>query len=135
MRTRWLFWVVIGIYAVSFVLPAYVPPVYGRQAVRQTPGVQVFLLGPLAGVGWLANPAFWGGAYFCARRRWSEAVWAGVVASLLALSFIVFGGSTDLGLGYYVWLASMVLLTGVGLIGLLGPTGRGVDSRIPEQKR
>jgi len=127
---RWLVVVVIGIYAVSFVLPT----------MGERPGVWAFDNGllmlwrdPAAGVGWLANPAFWCGAYFCATQRWSKAVWAGAGASLLALS----GGFAlpGLGLGYYVWLASMVLLNGVGLIGLLGPPGRGVDGRIPEQKR
>lgn len=71
---------------------------------------------------WLANPAFWLGLYFFRRSCWRIAASCGLVATLLALSVPVIlrwevqlrppppGLSSTLLPGYYVWLASPVLL-------------------------
>ncbi len=134
-RVPLLLKVVIGIYAVSFVLPTLPHDLGVEVFAKAWVGLALlFSQSPLGAIlvfaPWLANPAFWCGAYFCARQRWTKAVWTGTAASLLALSSIPFFVSQsqhgNIGLGYFVWLASMFLLTGVGLIGLLRAHGRGV---------
>jgi len=122
---RPLFWLIIGLYAVSFILPAW-----GGDSGALVFLYVVFLapLGILSGesaamlalLGWLANPVFWYGVYLLRKRRWRRVFYTGTVAALLALSVLPMSFPGGFGLAYYVWLASMVLLSGAGLIGLRG---------------
>jgi hypothetical protein len=93
-KVRSLLWVVLGLYFVALVVPAF-----GEGAV----GAQAFYLGLVGGLlmilggqhipadpgfglilwlTWLANPVLWVGCWLLARRSWQGAAWAGVLAVL-----------------------------------------------------
>lgn len=109
-------------YLISFALPAI--KTTGNFGTLW--GIQAFAGSALALLDlypyWLANPTFWLGLYFFRRSRWRIAASCGVLASLFALSVPVImqweeqlhspppGLTSTLLPGYYVWLASHVLL-------------------------
>ncbi len=104
-------------YLISFALPAI--KTTGNFGTLW--GIQAFALLDLYPY-WLANPALWLGLYSFRRARWRIAASCGFVATLLALSVPVImrwedqlrppppGLTSTLLPGYYVWLASPVLL-------------------------
>jgi hypothetical protein len=128
---RWLAWqlpALIGaIYALSFLFPAY--KVSGRPSalsIEPPPtlsGYYCFINALNAGQPyWLANPLLWLGCLALLIRR---SLWAGVIGLIavpLALS-VFFAGDVPVYLvdtflaGYWMWVASMVLLAGGGLYG------------------
>lgn len=148
-----LCWAIAAVYAISFVLPAAPAPILDLL------GIYAFLQGATGGycatgsfsiiffIMWLANPTFVVGAVFLARERWMEAALLGMIAASLASSWII---PDDLRakippdwlvprrpiaplIGYYVWLASMLLLS---LAGSVGQTCAIVHSRCtPKEKR
>jgi serine/threonine protein kinase len=128
---RWPAWrlpALIGaIYALSFLFPAY--KVSGRPSalsIEPPPilsGYSCFINALKAGQPyWLANPLLWLGCLALLIRR---SLWAGVIGLIavpLALS-VCFVGDVPVYLvdtflaGYWMWVASMVLLAGGGLYG------------------
>jgi hypothetical protein len=98
-KLRSLLWLVLALYLVSFLLPAF------RDALGPgAMGVHAFLWAPLGGlisiVGgqhiparpglglililtWVANPLLWAGAWLLARESWQHAGWAGMLALLV----------------------------------------------------
>lgn len=116
-RPRHSFQALILCYLISFVLPAI--KTTGNFGTLW--GIQAFALLDLYPY-WLANPALWLGLYSFRRARWRIAASCGFVATLLALSVPVImrwedqlrppppGLTSTLLPGYYVWLASPVLL-------------------------
>jgi hypothetical protein len=125
----------VGLYVLSFVLPAAEAfgTIYGWQAFLATAqllfedrfsNIGQYILGA---IGWSPNPFFWLGIVLLALRRWHAATAAGVITLLGALIWIVnFQQFTfefkNLHEGYYVWLASMGLLTGLGCWRTLYPS-------------
>jgi len=116
------FRVILLCYLISFSLPALKTSgnfgtLWGIQAFAGS-ALALFDLYPY----WLANPALWLGLYFFHHGRWRIAASCGLVATLLALSVPVIQRwevqlrppppdlSSTLLPGYYVWLASSVLL-------------------------
>src|SRR5262249_38658277 len=85
------------------------------------PGYKAFLisLGYTAALCpyWFANPFFWAGFVLLALRRWGAAARAAGVASLLAASPLLLFDLDHLHIGYFAWLASMILATLWGLVG------------------
>ena len=113
---RVLFLVALAAYVVSFYLPAFLVVADGSASseygyfafVVSFSALDQEMLGGRAAFGlWLANPAFWGGAFLYARGQpgWALPFGAGAVllASRLLLDPLVLPG-------YYVWVAAMALL-------------------------
>jgi hypothetical protein len=144
-RWRWLcVAVVAGVYAVSFFLPA--------ETILSAPGAVYFwsiptgfcqrlAAGTLTGdslwglVGWLPNPLLVAGLILTALRRGRSALGAGLLATacaciwLLDCSFTISSnGLMILNVGYYVWLASMLLLSISGAVMMYAASG---DRRPP----
>ena len=66
---------------------------------------------PWIGLPWLANVALWIGLYYLNLERWREARWCGVGAIGLALTFLaMWWKELTPGIGYHVWLFSMIVL-------------------------
>jgi HEAT repeats len=116
---------VMLVYLVSFVLP--VIDNSAAQFGHMSPGprglvlgVNAFLWGWLWPPGWLANVGVWAGLILLRRGRAHAAGVAGTGAALLGLSYLFL--LSDRGtawerryeVGYFVWLASMGGLAGVG---------------------
>jgi hypothetical protein len=97
-------------------------------------GYQSFRAGPSDGwvllVAWCANPVLWVGCLLLLARRWRGAALAGVVAlglgAAMAVSATVTVGNpradirwsvADYRVGYWLWLASMALLTAISVVG------------------
>jgi hypothetical protein len=112
---------IVACYGASLGAPVFAdtPPVRGYQAFSAALSHRETVLL------WLANPLLWFGIYALARAGWLVATLCGLGALLLT------GGSSywlsqsppgvtfnfltaDLGIGLYLWLASMVLLTLAG---------------------
>jgi len=100
----------LAIYAVSFLLPAYEDRYDNRLVVH--PGWSAFLQAMLwLEVAWLANPAFWTAVILVVRGRPRLAFASAASGALLAARFLVDQKGIDsLRVGYYVWLASMIVL-------------------------
>jgi hypothetical protein len=61
---------------------------------------------------WLANPFLGVGLWALARGKLKVALWCGVAATLFAASWLRFPGVLgDVGIGYWIWLASMASVT------------------------
>lgn len=128
---HWLgFGLVVGLYALSFFLPAYcgLLNLVGYEAFAMvfmglfenpieitTPDCLLSILG------FLPNPLLWIGILLLARKRWRSATAAGALALGLGLVWIVDPDQKmvdlqGLHVGYYCWLASMAALLGTGLM-------------------
>lgn len=121
--------VIVGVYAVSFLLPAVTAStryenengtarvarhsVSGVQAFQTTLGVTRTLPVTLHSLYWLPNPLLWLGCGFLLLRRRKMAAAAGGIALLLGLLplFSLREENYIWMAGYWIWLASMVLLT------------------------
>jgi hypothetical protein len=138
---RWVPWqllaLVVGVYALSFFLPAARVPVrieptlIGAQVVEgkalppvRLGGADAFRMAidsDTMVVAWLANPVLWAGAALLALRRWLLAGLAGIAALALAsVAYLLPLGDPDRAdylIGYWLWLTSMALLGTAGLIG------------------
>ena len=105
--------VVLGTYATSFFLPvtdADTPQVmYGYQAFFWALVSIIYL--PM----WLSNPVLWVGCGYCVDGRWTAARNCGLLAILLAISEVWFWDDPP-EIGYYLWVASMVVLAVAGAI-------------------
>ena len=99
--------VVLVVYATSFFLPvidAGTPQaMYGYQAFFWALVSVIYL--PM----WLSNPVVWIGCGYCVDGRWKAARNCGLVAVLLAISEVLFWDDPP-EIGYYLWVASMVML-------------------------
>jgi hypothetical protein len=98
------------LYLASFPLPA----------IDGTPGYTAFLWGgwfsamifglPVT-FPWLANPILWIGLVYLHKREFARAFLCGFVATILAASFFfMMRTQAHLGIGYWLWLASMASL-------------------------
>jgi hypothetical protein len=140
---RWVHWQVLafvaGVYGLSFLLPAARIPVRmgptliggkmadpggERLAPVRLSGADAFRLSidsDTMVIAWLANPVLWLGIALLALRRWLLAGLAGVAAFALAsVAYLLPLGDPDRAdylIGYWLWLASMVLLAAFGLFG------------------
>jgi hypothetical protein len=125
MRPRIYSLVAIGLissaYVVSFFLSAVVVELSDGQIItRHGAGcfmVSLVFLHPV----WLANLLLWIGVYFFARTRWLLAGVFGLLATVVGLTVFSFPTVTPrasrFGMGYYLWVASMVLLAILGFMG------------------
>jgi hypothetical protein len=98
-KLRSLLWLILGLYFISFLLPAF-GEVLGPGSI----GAVAFLWAPLAGfitiiggqhipanpgfgliliLTWFANPLLWVGGWSVARESWQRAAWAGTLALLV----------------------------------------------------
>jgi hypothetical protein len=122
IAAKWLFRLSLAAYAGSFFLPTFYITVEGKPSPPDF-GYTAFLvcfpisnlaafLGPLPAIVWLANPALWSSAILVKTGRAGVARIVSAGATLLALPFCF--GSEVLA-GYYVWLASMVLMLGASI--------------------
>jgi hypothetical protein len=126
-------WLVIALYAVAHVLPvtkifdswmwgwqaSLAPVELAAEALRhgQFDWRTVFTV-----FGWLPNPLLWLGVAWLIIGRQRDARQAGIGTGLAGLAAVACaslwlfdrGKDDDLSIGYYVWIASMVLLTGAG---------------------
>jgi hypothetical protein len=127
----------VGLYGVSFFLPAteVFGTIYGWNAFlagAQLPFATNFPISNigdfiLSVIGWSPNPFFWLGIVLLTLRRWHAATASGIIALLGAFIWVVnFHELTfdfkDYREGYYVWLASMGLLAGLGCWRTLYPS-------------
>jgi hypothetical protein len=113
----------LGVYAMAFLLPV--------DAARGVYGYEMFCWGALGSAfivwlpwtwPWLANLAFYIGClYLATGRRSREVRWSGVIATILALGYLLYGAGlfgmpseAFPGAGYWVWVGSMVLLAVAG---------------------
>ncbi len=115
---RVLYTLALGAYAVSFVLPAFVIVVEGRESASY--GYEAFVVCFLNGGGmfgivpfivWLANPFFWSAAVLWQLKKMRAAAVCAGVAFVLGLLV----AHSQVRAGYWLWLASMLLLGGAGL--------------------
>ncbi len=84
----------------------------------------------LNGLPWFANVALWVGVVYLTRDRWHEARRAGLIAIALGLTVLPICWNKDNPeVGYYVWLASMAILT-VGAI-----TGEAVERHVSAERK
>jgi hypothetical protein len=129
---RRLCFVILSLYGLSFALPVVV------SEATQPRGYVYFMEGlkclARAGVGadegivvspaWFANFAFWFGCWRLYQARWQAAAIAGLLAlmpSLLCGWVLMYDLHDDdhPGIGFYVWLTSMMSLALAGLYGSL----------------
>lgn len=66
---------------------------------------------------WWANPCLWIGLVMVLKRRWSGAIIAGSIATLLALLCLPMMKKDVPGLGYWLWVSSMIGLLIVAVEG------------------
>lgn len=101
-----------ALYAVSFLLPAYEDVEIVEKRLVVHPGWGAFLQAMLfLNVGWLANPAFWTAVILVVRGRPRLAFASAASGALLAARFLIKRDPEQfLRVGYYVWLASMIVL-------------------------
>ena len=136
-RASWLARLaVVGVSLLLFVVACATPTVYFENDVHEPwPGLMTLILGLFAllegYVGWLANPIGAIALVLVLVRQWVAASAVAAVAFLIALtSFVVLGDTvpldeggvnkavaTSLGLGFYLWLAS-ILTPAVGALTL-----------------
>ncbi len=127
----------IALFALSLALPALAvidKPLFGGGGSPKTfPGVVCFAMGWLCLPGWLGNPLFLAAAILHTLRRHRVAIVLLSIALLLSILAPVMIASMRTGLfelqhvmvGYYVWIASMVVM----LIGATRSALRDVDAR------
>lgn len=127
----------IALFALSLALPALAvldKPMFGGGATPKTfPGVVCFAMGWMYLPGWLGNPLFLAAAILHGLRRHRVAIILlaiGLLSSLLAPLILASVHSSlfefqDMLVGYYVWIASMVVM----LIGATRSAYRAVDER------
>jgi hypothetical protein len=127
----------IALFALSLALPALAvldKPMFGGDATPRTfPGVICLAMGWLYLPGWLGNPLFFAAAIFHGLRRHRIAIVLLAIALLCSLLAPVILASVRTSLfdfqgvlaGYYVWVASMVVM----LIGATRAALRDVDAR------
>jgi hypothetical protein len=105
--------VINSLYAVSFAMPvtdAGTPQaMYGWQAFLFSLVYVIFL--PM----WLADPVFWIGCLSYANGRFHAARNAGLTAAVLAVSEVWLWDDRP-EIGYWIWLASMLLLAVAGTV-------------------
>jgi hypothetical protein len=116
-------WIIVLLYLISFVLP-----------FERTIGAACFvwcLFGSIASVVyfllWLPNPLLWAGLWNLCSGRWDRVAILGVIACLFACLPLLPSDQGRYTLlpsdeisalsSYFTWLASMVLLAGLGLSG------------------
>jgi hypothetical protein len=111
--------VLVGLFVVSFFLPVYFG-IFGWEAflapvLFDFAGPQIYFPASPALVifGWLPNLLFPLGVVLLLLRRNGSAMAVGFLASLVACLWL-WHPPRGLGLGYFVWLASMVLLAAAG---------------------
>ena len=132
----------VAVYGVSFLLP--VSSTGCRSGEMPVLGFMAFLSAPLmipalftghSGdllnavlviAGWTPNPLFWMSFYCLVRRKMRWAACGGLMASLIGLIWLWMGWT--LGIGYYVWLTSMVLLAGSALLLCVYPPRPQIDA-------
>jgi hypothetical protein len=110
-----VFVLVLSLYGLACVLPVILDE--RGPVAHSVPGWTCLLLGwhwPLC-LPWSANLVLAGGLLSLARGRYRTASWAGGAAALLGLTSWAFVGK-DLGIGYYFWQASLVLLAVGGYV-------------------
>lgn len=126
MRPRTYILVAIGLissaYGVSFFLSAVVEELSTGQVItRHGAGcfmASLMFLHPI----WLANPLLWIGVCFFARKRWLVAGALGLLATVVGSTVFSFPtvtprGTSRFGIGYYLWIVSMVLLSILSFMG------------------
>jgi hypothetical protein len=119
IRHSWV--IILAVYGVSFALPAY-PGTIGLGAfLAALYYLPIAVLGFIVGrspisfasvcLSWLANPVLWVGLILLAKGRWHGAARVGLVAALLAsIPLLTQDYHHGLRIGYFAWLASMILL-------------------------
>jgi hypothetical protein len=115
-------WITAGIlvcYLASFPLPA-ITGYFETTRVEDTAiGGVAFVLGlvlfPVCTVLWLANPLMWIGLAAFRRGKLNKALAFGIAASVCALGTLAIP-NWKVGVGYFLWLGSMCLLTSCAVI-------------------
>jgi hypothetical protein len=119
----------LGLYAVSFFLPAYRmygswdngPGDRGHLQMELLYGWKCFQIAWDTGKDvWYANPVFWLACGLLALRRWLGAGLAAVGAVGLGLSWWSPFSQSEFRVGYWVWLGSMAVVAGAGFYGWWG---------------
>jgi len=135
-RGGWILCSAIALYALSLALPAVnvldKPLFGGGQTAKVYPGVICAAMGWLVLPGWLGNPMFLAAAICHGLRRHRVAIVLlsiGLLSSLLAPLMFVWTRKemielTDVRVGYYVWIASMVVLLGGATRGAISDVDR-----------
>jgi hypothetical protein len=120
-----MLWLILVLYLVSFLLPVisesaphseYGPNFSGTLGWQVFVSLAAVMWIPLFGLPalvWLANPFFWIGCFLYWRGRWRATVIWGILS--LALALMAEAIFAYVVIGYFVWLASIVLLTANGL--------------------
>jgi hypothetical protein len=108
----WL-WLIAMLYVASLALPAigdlHEPPTWrGFLCLIMVPWVCFF-------PPWWANVLLWLGCRLLARYESRSAAACGLIASVLAASFLCLAGPSGVGPGYWLWLGSMVALVAAGI--------------------
>jgi hypothetical protein len=132
----------VAVYGISFLLPVSSTgccssemPVLGFMAFLSAPlmipalftGHPGDLLNAVLVIaGWTPNPLFWMSFCCLVRRKTGWAACGGLMASLIALIWLWM--ETRLGIGYYVWLTSLVLLGGSALLLCVYPPRPQIDA-------
>jgi hypothetical protein len=112
---------ILAVYLASFFLPAEVT--FGGMLHGTMWGIVAFFVAiiPPYTIVWAANPALWLGLFWVARGSWKKASIASVVSVVCASATLLYpnagAGRDQLAIGYFVWLASMVILAGASLRG------------------
>jgi hypothetical protein len=148
MRHTWV--IILAAYGVSFALLAYAESIGLGMFIAALYYLPISVLGCIVGrssisfasvcLSWLANPVLWVGLMLLAKERWQEAARAGLVAALLASNPLLTQDYLHgLGIGYFAWLASMILLIAMSLAGWMfslrvrQPSGIAGPSRVPRR--
>ncbi len=146
--SRWWWLPVAFTYVVALMLPAVYRPGLGAPTSGLTGyveygyeclgGLPFALLSPA----WWANPAWLLGMIALVRNRPKLARICGLVGAFLALSVFVIGpfppdnfGFSDMRLGYYIWLASMLALVVIAQFQIRSPSRLGELGVSGEGKR
>ena len=125
-RHSWV--IILAVYGVSFALPAYAESIGLGAFLAALYYLPIAVLGCILGrsplsfasvcLSWLANPVLWVGLMLLAKERWQGAARAGLVAALLASTPLLTQDYLHgLRIGYFAWLASMILLIAMSLAG------------------
>lgn len=120
-----LFGLSLGCYSVSFILlflTNVLERIYGYDAFVIFAQYLVFPPRRILHNPWIANPVYWSGALCFIIRQYRASMMAGVIAFVFGGSFLVFtqSGLIVPRIGYFVWLASMLLLSGAGTLAQSG---------------